>query len=125
MTQKKEKKIILTQAEELAKKVNGKILWNNELIEEVTYLVEFPNSVLCSFSMQYLKLPEELLITVMKDHQRYFAIIDNEGKLKNYFVVVSNTKAENEENIKKGAERVIKARFEDARFYYEKTSKKA
>lgn len=120
----KRKKIILTQAEELAKKVNGKILWNNELIEEVTYLVEFPNSVLCSFSMQYLKLPEELLITVMKDHQRYFAIIDNEGKLKNYFVVVSNTKAENEENIKKGAERVIKARFEDARFYYEEDLKK-
>jgi len=122
--QEKRKKIILTQAEELAKKVNGKILWNNELIEEVTYLVEFPNSVLCSFSMQYLKLPEELLITVMKDHQRYFAIIDNEGKLKNYFVVVSNTKAKNEKNIRKGAERVIKARFEDARFYYEEDLKK-
>lgn len=120
----KRKRIITTQAEELAKKVDGKILWNNELLEEVTHLVEFPSSVLCSFSKEYLKLPEELLITVMKDHQRYFAIIDNKGKLKNYFVVVSNTVAENEENIRKGAERVIRARFEDAKFYYEEDLKK-
>jgi glycyl-tRNA synthetase beta chain len=124
VVQEKRKKLITEQAQELAKKVGGKILWNEELLEEVNYLVEFPNSVLCSFSEQYLSLPEELLITVMKDHQRYFAITDNEGKLKNYFVVVSNTLKENEENMRKGAERVIKARFEDAKFYFTEDLKK-
>ncbi len=124
MIRKKRKQIIVTQATELANKVNGKVLWDDELLTEVNYLVEFPNSVLCSFSEEYLSLPEELLITVMKDHQRYFAVTDWDGKLKNYFVVVSNTIAENEENVRKGAQKVIKARFEDAKFYYEEDLKR-
>lgn len=122
--QEKRKQIIVTQATELANKVNGKVLWDDELLTEVNYLVEFPNSVLCSFSEEYLSLPEELLITVMKDHQRYFAVTDWDGKLKNYFVVVSNTIADNEENVRKGAQKVIKARFEDAKFYYEEDLKR-
>lgn len=122
--QYKRKNIITEQAYKLADTVNGKIFWDEELLEEVTYLVEFPQAVLCSFTEDYLRLPEELLITVMKDHQRYFAIKDRQNKLTNYFVVISNTKAENEKNIRKGAERVIKARFEDARFYYEEDLKK-
>lgn len=122
--QEKRKEIIINQATELANKVNGKVLLDEELLTEVNCLVEFPNSVICSFPEEYLGLPEELLITVMKDHQRYFAVTDLEGKLKNYFVVVSNTKAENEENVRKGAQKVIKARFEDAKFYYEEDLKK-
>ncbi len=122
--QEKRKQIIINQATELANKVDGKVLWDEELFTEVNYLVEFPNSVLCSFPEEYLSLPEELLITVMKDHQRYFAITDLRGKLKNYYIVVSNTLRENEENVKKGAQRVIKARFEDAKFYYEEDLKK-
>ncbi len=121
--QGKRKNIIVTQLKELAKGVNGEVFWDDELLEEVIYLVEFPNAVLCSFSEEYLKLPEELLITVMKDHQRYFAITSS-GKLKNFFIVISNTNFANEENIKKGAERVIRARFEDARFYFEEDLKK-
>ncbi|MCX7988984.1 MAG: glycine--tRNA ligase subunit beta [Thermodesulfovibrio sp.] len=122
--QNKRKSIIISQADSLANKVNGKIFWDEELLDEVTNLVEYPEAVLCSFSEAYLTLPKELLITVMKDHQRYFSITDTEGKLKNYFVVIGNTKLENEENIRKGAERVIKARFEDAKFYYEEDLKK-
>ncbi len=122
--QEKRKKLICEQVQRLADTINGKILWDEELLEEVTYLVEYPEAFLCSFSESYLSLPKELLITVMKDHQRYFAITDSEGKLKEYFVVVSNTKSENEVNIRKGAERVIKARFEDAKFYYEEDLKK-
>lgn len=122
--QEKRKKLICDQAQKLADTINGKILWDEELLEEVTYLVEYPEAFLCSFSENYLSLPKELLITVMKDHQRYFAITDSEGKLKQYFVVASNTKSENEVNIRKGAERVIKARFEDAKFYYEEDLKK-
>ncbi|WP_353683839.1 glycine--tRNA ligase subunit beta [Thermodesulfovibrio sp. 3907-1M] len=122
--QEKRKQIIINQATELANKVNGRVLLDEELFTEVNYLVEFPNSVLCEFPEEYLSLPDELLITVMKDHQRYFAITDLKGKLKNYFIVVSNTLRENEENVRKGAQRVIKARFEDAKFYYEEDLKK-
>ena len=120
----KRKNKIVTQATDLAKQVDGKVLLDEELLNEVNFLVEFPNSVLCSFPEEYLRLPEELLITVMKDHQRYFAVTDFEGKLKNYFIVVSNTKSDNEENVRKGAQKVIKARFEDAKFYYEEDLKK-
>lgn len=122
--QEQRKKLIFEQSHRLADTINGKILWDDELLEEVTYLVEYPEAFLCRFSENYLSLPKELLITVMKDHQRYFAINDSEGKLKEYFVVVSNTTSENEVNIRKGAERVIKARFEDAKFYYEEDLKK-
>lgn len=122
--QDKRRAIISEQAEKLALKVDGKIFWDEELLEEVTNLVEYPQAVLCSFSENYLNLPKELLITVMKDHQRYFAITDSSNQLKSYFVVISNTKAENEDNIIRGAERVIKARFEDAKFYYEEDLKK-
>ncbi len=122
--QKERKQIIISEAQELANKVNGKVLLDEELLTEVNYLVEFPNSVLCEFPEEYLSLPEELLITVMKDHQRYFAVTDFDGKLKNYFIVVSNTIKENEDNVRKGAQKVIKARFEDAKFYYEEDIKK-
>ena len=110
--------------ERLAASVEGRALRDEELITTVTNLVEYPVPVLCAFPPDYLRLPKELLITVMKDHQKYFAIENAQGKLKNYFVVISNTKDENAETIKKGAERVIKARFEDARFYYEEDIKK-
>lgn len=122
--QNKRRQIIIEQGNRIAETINTAVLWNDELLQEVTYLVEFPNAVLCSFSEIYLSLPEELLITVMKDHQRYFAVVDSSGKLKNYFIVISNTVAENEQTIRKGAERVIKARFEDAKFYYEEDIKK-
>lgn len=120
----KREALISEQIQRLAETVGGKILLDKELLEEVNCLVEYPNAVLCSFSEDYLRLPEELLITVMKDHQRYFAITDSDNKLKNFFIVVSNTELVNTENIRKGAERVIKARFEDAKFYYEEDLKK-
>lgn len=110
--------------ERLAASVEGRALRDEELITTVTNLVEYPVPVLCEFPPEYLRLPKELLITVMKDHQKYFAVENDHGELKNYFVVISNTKDENAETIKKGAERVIKARFEDARFYYEEDIKK-
>ncbi|MEW6108346.1 MAG: glycine--tRNA ligase subunit beta [Nitrospirota bacterium] len=93
-------------------------LLDEDLLDTVNFIVEFPVPVLCSFDKDYLKLPKELLITVMKDHQKYFAVQDINGNLANTFVVVSNTKQENAENVRTGAERVIKARFDDAKFYY-------
>lgn len=109
----------------LANSVDGKIIEDEELIETVTHLVEYPMPVLCQFQDEYLRLPKELLITVMKGHQKYFAIEDSDGQLKNHFIVISNTKEVNSDIVKKGAERVIKARFEDAAFYYEEDLKRA
>ena len=101
-----------------AESVNGHPLLDEELLTTVTYLVEFPVPVLCSFSEEYLELPKELLATVMKDHQKYFAIQNGRGDLLNKFVVISNTRAENAETVRMGAERVIRARFDDAKFYF-------
>ncbi len=108
----------------LASSVEGSPVMDEGLLNTVTFIVEYPVPVLCSFPSDYLALPKELLITVMKDHQKYFAVGDADGRLKNFFIVISNTKDENSDTIRTGAERVIKARFEDARFYYEEDIKK-
>ncbi|NWF53106.1 MAG: glycine--tRNA ligase subunit beta [Nitrospirae bacterium] len=118
------KKRIIEGIRGLSSSVGGIPVEDEELIETVNFLVEYPFPVICSFNEDYLQLPKELLITVMKDHQKFFAIQDNQGKLINHFIVVSNTREENVEVVRIGAERVIKARFEDARFYFEKDKKK-
>ncbi len=118
------KKIIAGNIERLSTSVEGRPVKDENLLETVANLVEYPAPVLGTFSAEYLKLPKELLITVMKEHQKYFAVENGEGRLTNYFIVVSNTNDENAETVKIGAERVIKARFEDARFYFEDDSKK-
>lgn len=117
------KKIIVDGAKRLTAPINASIIEDDELLRHVTYLVEYPVPVLGTFPADYLHLPRELLTTVMKGHQKYFAVEDNQHKLTNYFVIISNTKQDNAVTVKKGAERVIKARFEDARFYYEEDSR--
>ncbi|MEW6419270.1 MAG: glycine--tRNA ligase subunit beta [Nitrospirota bacterium] len=118
------KKIITTKVEELSVSAKGNPVKDEELLETVINLVEYPVPVIGTFPLEYLKLPRELLITVMKGHQKYFAIENREGRLTNHFIVISNTSEDNSETVRIGAERVIKARFEDARFYYEEDSKK-
>ncbi len=118
LNQEDRKKIILDGIRRLSASVGGMPIEDEDLLETVTFLVEYPVPVLCSFQKEYLELPKELLVTVMKDHQKFFAIKDEKGKLINYFIVISNTKEENTETIRGGAERVIKARFEDAKFYF-------
>ncbi|MCL0085132.1 glycine--tRNA ligase subunit beta [Thermodesulfovibrionales bacterium] len=117
------KRIILEGAKRLASSINASLMEDDALLEEVTFLVEYPVAVMGTFSKSYLSLPEELLITVMKDHQRYFALKDTRGEVTNHFIVIGNTRPSNAETIKKGAERVIRARLEDARFYYEEDRK--
>ncbi|MCS7279765.1 MAG: glycine--tRNA ligase subunit beta [Thermodesulfobacteriaceae bacterium] len=94
-----------------------------ELLEENANLVEYPFPILGSFPEEFLKLPEPLVITALKEHQRYFCLRDGEGKLLPYFVAVNNNLAKNMEVVKKGHERVTKARLEDAKFYYERDLK--
>ena len=117
-------KMIMSRMEELLSDVGESPVEDSELLQTVSNLVEYPVPVLGSFPEEYLDLPRELLITVMKGHQKYFAAEDRDGRITNHFVVVSNTSEENAETVKVGAERVIKARFEDARFYFKEDRKK-
>lgn len=123
--QEERKKIIKEGIDKLLSDINERAVDDPELLETVSNLVEYPLPVLAEFSESYLELPKELLITVMKGHQKYFAVEDKEGRITNHFIVVSNTNEENSNTVKIGAERVIKARFDDARFYYEEDLKKS
>jgi glycyl-tRNA synthetase beta chain len=118
LDQDKRRDVIMKSMIQLLQNSGLQIVSDEGLLETVTFLVEYPVPVLCGFDREYLKLPKELLITVMKDHQKYFAVQDPAGNLANSFIVISNTKAENAETVRIGAERVIKARFDDAKFYY-------
>jgi glycyl-tRNA synthetase beta chain len=108
---------------EAARTVGGRILEDEELIEEVTQLVEYPQPLVGEFEEKYLELPPELLITVIKKHQRYFAVIDDKGSLLPYFVTVANTVPKDFRLVAAGNARVVRARLEDARFYYKEDQK--
>lgn len=117
-------KIISLKIDEIAGAESGTAVKDNALLETVCNIVEYPVPVLGEFSEDYLTLPKELLISVMKEHQKYFALEDSSKKLMNRFIVISNTSKANSDTVKIGAERVLKARFEDARFYFLEDSKK-
>ena len=101
-----------------AKEKNGNIREDEPLLDEVVQLVEYPTAVCGSFDQHYLELPQEVLITAMRSHQRYFAVVDDAGKLMPYFVTVNNTLTRDPRIVAQGNERVLRARLEDARFYY-------
>ena len=95
------------------------------LLDTVVNLTEFPSAVLGSFDPQFLALPEEVLVTVMRDHQKYFAVEDASGKLAPHFLAVLNTDSDPQGLIRHGNERVLRARFNDARFFWETDQKKS
>ena len=95
------------------------------LLDTVVNLTEFPSVILGSFDPQFLALPEEVLVTVMRDHQKYFAIEDANGKLAPNFLAVLNTDSDPQGLIRHGNERVLRARFNDARFFWETDQKKS
>ena len=111
--------MIAKQSEALAAEVSGKPEFDDEFLSIVACILEYPQAVRCGFDARYLKLPDELLTAVMKGHQKYFPVSGKDGKLLNFFIIVSNTKPENADTVRRGAERVCRARFEDARFYFE------
>lgn len=98
-------------------------LRDEELLDEVNFLVEYPDVLVGRFSEKYLTLPPKLLITVMRHHQRYFAACDGEGNLKPFFFVVVNRPRDGAEKIVRGNERVLRARLEDALFFFEEDKK--
>jgi len=94
-----------------------------ELLKTVVNLTEWPSAILGSFDKEYLSLPEEVLVTVMRDHQKYFAVEDAAGKLAPHFLAVLNTDADPDGLIRHGNERVLRARFNDARFFWDTDQK--
>ncbi|HZW92950.1 MAG TPA: glycine--tRNA ligase subunit beta [Candidatus Eremiobacteraceae bacterium] len=98
---------------------------DKSLLDTVVNLTEFPSAVLGGFDPQFLALPEEVLVTVMRDHQKYFALEDASGKLLPHFLAVLNTDGDPEGLIRHGNERVLRARFNDAKFFWETDQKKS
>ena len=113
------KQIIQEEIRRIGKEAGGRVVEDEELLETVTNLVEFPVPMMGRFEDKYLELPRELLVTVMKGHQKYFAVEDDKGRLLPFFITVSNSAASNRGNVVAGNERVLRARLEDARFYFE------
>ena len=109
---------ILKQIEQLAKEVKGFIPTDKGLLDEVTNLVEQPTALRGKFNREFLDLPREVLVTVMRKHQRYFALEDENGKLLPYFIAVRNGDAEHLPKVVHGNEHVLIARFSDGAFFY-------
>ena len=117
------KKLILEEAQSAAADIGGKIFYTEDLLDTVSFIVEYPVIVRGSFDQDYLKIPKEVLTTTMISHQKYFPIVNDEGKLLPYFIAVSNTKPRDIAVVAKGNERVLKARLADASFFFEEDKK--
>ncbi len=110
--------IIRDQATKAAQAVGGIAHIDQDLLNTVSFLVEYPQVLLGSFDREYLALPKELLMTTMMTHQKYFPVTDSAGKLLPYFITVSNTRARDMDVVRRGNEKVIRARLADARFFF-------
>tara|TARA_B100000963_G_scaffold236476_1_gene206723 strand:+ start:19689 stop:21743 length:2055 start_codon:yes stop_codon:yes gene_type:complete len=123
LDQNERKKIILKKFNSVAKLKNYKEQYRESLLEEVVNIVEEPHVLLVNFDKEYLKIPEEIIISTLEKHQRYFPIFDNRKRLTNYFFVVANKKDE-KRLITEGNKRVVDARLSDAKFFWEKDRSK-
>jgi glycyl-tRNA synthetase beta chain len=117
------KELIRRSIKEAAQQAGGRPLEAEDLLEEITYLVEYPVAICGTFDKVYLNLPREVLITAMQHHQRYIPVVNTKGKLLPAFVAVSNTKAQDMEVVTKGNERVLRARLADAQFFFQEDHK--
>ena len=118
------KKSIVDQITLLANEVGGAVELDPELLEEVNYLVEYPFAIRGNFEKQFLELPRELLITTMKCHQKYFSLKNKHDDLLPYFITISNVQPGPGGEIVRGNERVLRARLQDARFFFDEDRKK-
>jgi glycyl-tRNA synthetase beta chain len=113
------KEIIREETAKVSAAVGGRVLPSEELLETVTFLTEYPTVVCGNFDREYLKLPQEVLITTMISHQKYFPVVDERGALLPHFITINNTLARDPAIVKRGNEKVIRARLSDARFFFE------
>jgi len=116
--------LVLSEIARAARTAGGKVLENPGLVEEVTFLVETPTGIAGEFEKQNLELPREVVVSEMRSHQRYFAVVDAAGKLKNRFVAVAGTPVKDPKVARHGYERVLRARLADARFFFEEDKKR-
>ncbi len=121
--QNERKQIIIEKAQKEAEKLGATVRYSDDLLDEVTYITEYPVAVVCEFDPKYLQIPEEVTVTVMAVHQRYFALY-KDGKLINKFITMTNYIGDEFANIKAGNVRVIKARLDDAVFFFTEDTKK-
>lgn len=121
--QTERKQIIVEKAKEEAAKLGAVPYYTDDLLEEVTFITEYPVPAVCEFDPVYLDIPEEVTVTVMAVHQRYFAL-HKDGKLINKFITMTNYIGDEFKNIKAGNIRVIKARLDDAVFFFKEDTKK-
>ncbi len=122
--QRKRKEKMLSGIAALEKEIGGKADLSQELIEENLFLVEYPVPFYGTFDQSYLDIPAEALTTTMGHHQRYFPVRDAEGKLKPFFIGVSNNRASNMNVVREGNERVLRARLSDASFFWKEDQKR-
>ena len=123
--QNQRREMIAAQINEVAANKNGVAEITDDLLEEVLYLVEYPTALAGAFEEKYLKLPAEAVITPMRDHQRYFPVKDSDGKLLPLFITIRNGGKDYLDVVQHGNERVLKARLEDAQFFFNEDRKKS
>ncbi len=121
--QQERRNMIMAEITRSAELVGGRPLIEDELLEEVNYLVEFPSAVCGSFEKDYLELPKDVLTTTMMSHQKYFPVMDEKGDLMAHFITVNNTLAKDPQVVVRGNEKVIRARLADARFFFNEDKK--
>ncbi|MBP2653843.1 MAG: Glycyl-tRNA synthetase beta subunit [Firmicutes bacterium] len=117
------RRVIREQVEKLAVQQGGKAVIDEDLLEEVLYLVEYPTALCGKFDEKYLALPSETIITPMREHQRYFPVFGENGKLLPVFITVRNGGQDCIDIVRRGNERVLRARLADARFFFEEDKK--
>ena len=118
------RELIYKQLHDMAASKNASIVWDDDLLEEINYLVEWPTALCGGFEESYLALPDAAIITPMKDHQRYFPLVDQDGKLLPMFLTVRNGSDHSIEVVQAGNERVLRARLDDAKFFFNEDRKK-
>ncbi|WP_277301987.1 glycine--tRNA ligase subunit beta [Veillonella caviae] len=123
--QDERRQVITDQLHVIANEKNADIVWDDDLLEEINYLVEWPTALCGGFEDSYLSLPDAAIITPMKDHQRYFPLVNKEGKLLPMFLTVRNGSNHSIEVVQAGNERVLRARLDDAKFFFNEDRKKS
>ncbi len=123
LDQSERKSIITEQIHKVAESINGIVDIDEELLDEVTYIVEYPTAFYGEFDKEYIELPKEVVKTPMKAHQRYFPVVNEAGDLLPNFIAVRNGNEYMIENVKKGNEKVLEARLADALFFFKEDTK--
>jgi glycyl-tRNA synthetase beta chain len=115
--------IVKTDIKQIIKEIGGEIIINEKQLKEIIYLVEYPNAILGKYDKKYLELPKDVLTVVMEKHQKYFPVFKNKDELLPLFIVIINNSKRHASKIREGNENVLRARLEDAKFFYQEDQK--